>query len=212
MRIRPNAKLKAAVKIAAALFIAVLIVGWSILAFLTTNEVGTYDFEKYTATRLVAGEEKIGEEGFYGIYFAAEKGKCAEKLEKIDEENKLPFVMLPDKTEEAVALAEECMEEYDAARMFFCAENREVLERLLTETDAVFCLWVCSSSVNAFFGAKMGYNCALPIKKATAKTVERAHGKEHLFVATGIKNEEEVNKCKEMKVDYAFVTSDYRKK
>lgn len=207
MRIRANEKFKAAVKIAAALFITIFIVVWAVFAFLTINDVGTYDFSQYTTTKLIAGEERTDDEEIYGIAFRAEEGKCAEKLKKIVAAKKVPFVILSGNKKEEIALAEECMRQLSGSRIVFCSENREALEFLLTEREAFYCIRLCSTSTEAFFTTKMGYNCALSLEKIKSETVERAHEQDHFFVATGVKDERDVENCKRLKVDYAFLNA-----
>ena len=211
MRITLSKSGRTAVRVTAVLLIAFLILAWFFLAFITTNDVDTNDYYPTRETQFVTmREEEMGEDAFFGVAFYAEKGKCAEMTKRVTEENKMPFVILPADVKEAEALAEECAQAREIGiKIYFCSEGREALENLVGKYLVTACLWMVSSPLQGRLAMEMGYSYTLPVEKVTAKAVEKAHEREHYFVATGVKTKQDAEKCREMKVDFAFTEAGF---
>lgn len=211
MRKTLSKPVQTAVRVTAVLLIALLILAWLFLAFLTTNDVASDDYYATTKTQFVTTrEEEMDSDAFFGAAFYAEKGKCAERMKRVMEENKMPFVILPTDVKEAEELAEECEKAREiGVKIYFCSEGREALEKIVGKYRTITCLWMVSSSIQGSLAIEMGYSYTLPVEKITAKAVEKAHDSGHYLVATGVKSEKDAEKCRQMKVDYAFTEAGF---
>lgn len=192
-----------------AVFISLLLAScWGLLAFITANSVRAYDFFDGSYTEIVSFSEDYYDPRFTGVAFYAGDGEESNRLYKIADAEKTPFIFV-DKDSIRTESFRKCFQKAKDY-VVFCSKDRETLEALYREDKSFRYLWIVSTPAGAFLSLKMGYNCALPYEKATAKLVEAAHDKSRGLAVYDVKNAEELAACEKLRVDYIFVSDSYR--
>ena len=206
MRKPLNKKTKTAALVAAVCFSALLLVWWSIAAFITVNDVSTGDYEGQKTTRVVSFQtEDIDDPSFYGIALRAEDEDFDSNVSKVKESGKVAFILIEKLSDDEVTpFFTRCYSALSRKKIVFCSTDRKTLQRLLSSQRTVNCLLLTDTVSGAYMGNRMGYNCSLPFEKWNEKRIDRAHENEHYVAAWGVKKDD-LGACKALGIDFAFL-------
>lgn len=208
MRNKVSRKTKTVASIAAVSFSLLLAVAWGFLAFLTVNTISTYDYTGYYGTRIVSfSSDAIKDTRVYGVAFYAGQGDEKEKASAIDDAYKTAFVFVDKK----IAQTESFSDFFEHADLYtcFCSEERETLEQLYKKNRYFTYVLFSSSAAKARLASEMGYTCAVPFDMIDEARVKEEHDKNHYYCAYGISSQKQYDVCKNMKIDFVFVTEPY---
>ena len=208
MRIAFSRKTKTVVSIAAVLLSLLLIAVWGFLAFLTVNTIGSYDYNKYYGTKAITFSfDDLKNDLVYGIAFYAGYGDEQDKADAIRGVYKEIFVFVDKES----AQTESFLSYFENASVTtnFCSEDRETLEQLYKKNRFFTYILFSPTAERARLASKMGYNCAVPYNEITASQIGEEHENNRYFCAYGVHSAEQFYACKNMKVDFVFISASY---
>ncbi len=208
MRVAFSRKTKTVVSAAAVSFSLILAAVWCFLAFLTVNTISTCDYTGYYGTKVVSfSSDALKDTRVNGVAFFADNGDAREKADAIDSVYKDAFVFV----DKDSVRSESFSSFFESASLYttFCSEDREVLESLYKKNNYFTYIFFTSSSLKARVASEMGYSCAVPYDMIDKDGVQTEHEKTHYYCVYGVDSSEQYDACKDLKVDFVFVTDSY---
>ena len=176
---------------------------------MTVNTIRSYDYDGYYGTKVISFSfDKLKNTHIYGMAFYAGRGDEQEKTDAIRGAYKEIFVFV-DKESVQTESFSSYFENANIYYTTFCSEDRETLEQLYKKNRYFTYILFSPSAQKAGLNSKMGYNCAVPFDKIDASQIEKEHEKNHYYCAYGVDSAEQYDACKNMKVDFVFVTDSY---